>query len=420
MTITSFHHLDLIEELTRALDENNYQTPTPIQLSAIPSLLENQDLLGIAQTGTGKTAAFALPTLQHLFTTPCTPKPCATRALVLAPTRELAIQIADNCEIYAKYLSLRQTTIFGGVKQKKQVQAMSEGVDLLIATPGRLLDLMQQGHIDLGSVTHLILDEADRMLDMGFINDIKKIMANIPKKRQTLLFSATMPSSISKLANSLLNDPKRVDVTPEVVTVRKIKQSVYKISKKHKRALLATLLQNEDIAKTIIFSRTKHGANRIVKELEHEGITTAAIHGNKSQTARQKALDAFKKGEIRTLVATDIAARGIDVDNISHVINYDLPSEPESYVHRIGRTARAGTKGTAISFCDETEGKLLNLVEKVIKFKIPIVKTPDLLKLQPLEKEIQQRKAAVKKKPNNAFQKSKAKKQRSRLGKNRK
>ena len=411
--------MDLAQELTRALDENNYKTPTPIQMSAIPSLLEKRDFLGIAQTGTGKTAAFALPILHQLFTEPRTPKPCTTRALVLAPTRELAIQIADNCEIYAQHLSLRQVTIYGGVKQKPQVQAMSQGVDLLIATPGRLLDLMQQGHIDLSMVTHLILDEADRMLDMGFVRDIKKIMLTIPKKRQTLLFSATMPSSINRLAGSLLNDPVKIDVTPEVVTVRKIKQTLYKISKKHKRALLATLLQNEEISKTIIFSRTKHGANRIVKELEHEGITTAAIHGNKSQTARQKALEAFKKGEIRTLVATDIAARGIDVDNISHVINYDLPSEPESYVHRIGRTARAGTKGSAISFCDEGEGKLLGLIEKIIKFQIPLLKTPELLKLEPLEKETKERKVAVKKKTNNAFQKSKIKKQRTRLGKNR-
>ncbi len=420
MTITSFHHLGLVEELTRSLDENNYNTPTPIQINAIPALLEGQDLLGIAQTGTGKTAAFALPILHHLFSTPCKLKPCMVRALVLAPTRELAIQIAENCEVYAQYLSLSQTTVYGGVKHKAQIQAMSKGVDLLIATPGRLLDLMQQGCIDLSMVTHLVLDEADRMLDMGFINDIRKIMLNIPKERQTLLFSATMPASINKLANSLLDNPKRVDVTPEVVTVRKINQTIYKVPKKNKRALLATLLQNEDISKAIVFSRTKHGANRIVKELEHAGVSTAAIHGNKSQTARQKALDEFKQGNLRTLVATDIAARGIDVDNITHVINYDLPSEPESYVHRIGRTARAGTKGTAISFCDETEGKILTVIEKIIKFKIPIVKTPDLLKLEPLPEEVKERSAPVRKKTNNAFQKSKMKKNRTRLGKNRK
>ncbi|PCJ00925.1 MAG: DEAD/DEAH box helicase [Alphaproteobacteria bacterium] len=384
MTTASFHDLGIVEPLTRALDENNYTTPTPIQLSAIPSLLEKQDLLGIAQTGTGKTAAFSLPVLQDLFTTQCTPRPRSTRALVLAPTRELAIQIADNCQIYGKYLSLRQTTIYGGVNQKSQVKAMSKGVDILIATPGRLLDLVQQGHVDLGSVTHFILDEADRMLDMGFIHDIKKIIAKIPRKRQTLLFSATMPSSINKLAKSLLHNPKTVEVTPKVITVEKIDQSLYKVAKKDKRSLLVTLLQNEDITKAIIFSRTKHGANRIVKELDHARISSAVIHGNKSQGARQKALAAFKNGEIRTLVATDIAARGIDVDNISHVINYDLPAEPESYVHRIGRTARAGTQGTAISFCDETEGKTLNAIERVIKFKIAVLQTPELERLAPI------------------------------------
>lgn len=419
MTIASFHHLGLIEELTRSLDENNYKTPTPIQQSAISSILENQDLLGVAQTGTGKTAAFALPVLQQLFTTPYTPKPCTTRALILAPTNELVIQIADNCEIYAKYLSLRQATIYGGVKQKQQIQAMSEGVDLLIATPGRLLDLVQQGHVDLSSVTHLVLDEADRMLATSILQDISKIMLKIPKKRQTLLFSATMPSSISKLTDRLLNKPKKVNVTPEAVTVIKIKQSVYKIPKKNKRALLATLLQNEDISKMIIFSRTREGANRIVKELEHAGISTAVIHGKKTQLSRQKALDEFKKGEVRTLVATDIVARGIDVENISHVINYDLPSEPETYVHRIGRTARAGTSGTAISFCDETEGKTLKLIERIIKYKIPISKTPYLIKVEPIIEEARERKIVVKKNTSNARYKSKMKKQRVRLGKNR-
>lgn len=402
MTTATFHDLGLIEPLTRALDENSYTTPTPIQLNAIPSLLEKQDLLGIAQTGTGKTAAFALPILQDLFTTPHTQKPRTTRALVLAPTRELAIQIAENFEIYGKYLSLRQTTIYGGVNQKPQVKTMSRGVDILIATPGRLLDLMQQGHVDLGSVTHLILDEADRMLDMGFIHDIKKIIAKIPRQRHTLLFSATMPSTISKLANSLLHDPKTVEVTPKVVTVEKIDQSLYKVTKKEKRALLVTLLENEDITKAIIFSRTKHGANRIVKELDHAGVSAAAIHGNKSQSARQKALTAFKESEIRTLVATDIAARGIDVDNISHVINYDLPDEPESYVHRIGRTARAGTQGTAISFCDETETKALNAVEKVIKFKIAVSATPELPKMAPIPKEPKPRKDTGPRKHSNA------------------
>lgn len=382
-TPATFHDLDLIKPLMRALDENHYITPTPIQLSAIPSLLEGRDLLGVAQTGTGKTAAFSLPTLQHLYTTKKSLKPRTARALVLAPTRELAIQIAENCLAYSKYLDLSQTTIYGGVNQKRQVKMMGKGVDLLIATPGRLLDLMQQGYVDLGSVSHLILDEADRMLDMGFIHDIKKIIAEIPKKRQTLLFSATMPSAISKLAGTLLNNPKTVEVTPKVVTVEKIKQNLYKVAKQDKRALLITLLENKDISKCIIFSRTKHGANRIVKELDGAGITSAAIHGNKSQSARQKALSAFKDGEIRLLVATDIAARGIDVDNITHVINYDLPAEAESYVHRIGRTARAGTQGTALSFCDETEGKVLKAIERLIKFEIETVKTPELKRSKP-------------------------------------
>lgn len=414
MTTANFYDLGIMEPLTRALAENKYTTPTPIQLNAIPSLLEKHDLLAVAQTGTGKTAAFSLPILQDLFTTECVMKPRTARALVLAPTRELAIQIADNCSIYGKYLSLRQATIFGGVNQKSQVKAMSKGVDLLIATPGRLLDLMQQGHVDLGSVTHLILDEADRMLDMGFINDIRKIIAKIPRKRQTLLFSATMPSSISKLANSLLNNPKTVEVTPKVVTVEKIDQSLFKIDKKDKRALLVTLLQDENITKAIVFSKTRHGANRIVKELDLARISSAAIHGNKSQSARQKALAAFKDGEIRVLVATDIAARGIDVDNISHVINYDLPSEPESYVHRIGRTARAGTQGIAISFCDETEGKVLKAVEKVIKFKIAVSETPELKRLAPVATAPQDRNVAGKKKNSDTQKNNKPPKNRGR------
>ncbi len=407
MTTPTFHELGLIEPITRTLDEHNYITPTPIQLNAIPILLNNQDLLGIAQTGTGKTAAFSLPLLQHLFKTQCNPTPRKARALVLAPTRELAIQIAENCQVYSKHLSLRQTTIFGGVNQKPQVKMMSKGVDLLIATPGRLLDLMQQGHIDLSSISHFVLDEADRMLDMGFINDIKKIMAKIPKKRHTLLFSATMPNTISKLAKSLLNNPKTVEVTPKVVTVEKIDQVLYKVGKKEKRSLLVNLLQNKDITRAIIFSKTKHGANRIVQELEHSGISSAAIHGNKSQSARQKALAAFKDGEIRTLVATDIAARGIDVDKISHVINYDLPNEPESYVHRIGRTARAGTKGSAISFCDESEHKELRAIERVIRFKIEVVKTPELEKMEPLKLAPKPRQGGGQRRSNNAPNKNK-------------
>lgn len=391
MTFSTFDTLGLVEPIARALAKNNYTTPTPIQLSAIPTLLKKEDLLGIAQTGTGKTAAFALPLLQHLFKSQCDPTPRTVRALVLAPTRELVIQIADNCKIYGEHLSLRQTTIFGGVNEKPQIKMMSRGVDLLIATPGRLLDLMEQGYVDLGSVAYLVLDEADRMLDMGFIKDIKKIIAKIPRKRHTMLFSATMPESISGLANSILIDPKTVEVTPEVITVEKIDQSVYLVDKKDKRALLVTLLKDKTLDKVIVFSKTKHGANRIVQELEHARISSAAIHGNKSQSARQKALEAFKNNEIRVLVATDIAARGIDVDNISHVINYDLPNEPESYVHRIGRTARAGTGGIAFAFCDETERDLLKDIEKVIKFKLAVTLTPALEKMAPIPNALPER-----------------------------
>lgn len=381
MTKYTFNDLNIIEPIKTALAKNGYITPTPIQQNSIPILLDNHDLLGIAQTGTGKTAAFSIPILQHLYLSQSNPKPRMTRALVLAPTRELVIQIADNCKIYGANLSLRQTTIFGGVGEQPQIKIMSKGVDLIIATPGRLLDLMEQGHINLSEVSHLVLDEADRMLDMGFVKDIKKIIAKIPKQRQTMLFSATMPDSIRDLVNGILTHPKTVTVTPEVITVEKITQTLYHVDKKDKRALLINLLQNEQLDKIIVFSRTKHGANRIVEGLDYAGISSLAIHGNKSQSARQKALEAFKSSEIRVLVATDIAARGIDVDNISHVINFDLPSEPESYVHRIGRTARAGAGGIAFTFYDkELEKKPLMDIEKLIKFKITVTPTPILEK----------------------------------------
>lgn len=341
-------------------------------------------MLGIAQTGTGKTAAFSLPLLQKLFQTQKPYVPRSARALILAPTRELAVQITDNCNDYGQHLSMRHCVIFGGVSQGPQVNYMSKGVDLLIATPGRLLDLINQGHIDLKAVSHLVLDEADRMLDMGFIKDIKKIIATIPKERQTMLFSATMPPSISSLAHSILKDPVKVEVTPKVVTVERIDQSVHHIKRSEKNALLVTLLANPAMDKVIVFSKTKHGANRIANQLENAGIVSAPIHGNKSQGARQKALEAFKTGKVRVLVATDIVARGIDVDNVSHVINFDLPDEPESYVHRIGRTARAGTGGVAIAFCDETEKKLLRDIERTIRRELKVVPTPTLVKLQPL------------------------------------
>jgi len=377
MTEINFNDLNIIKPIKFALAKNGYITPTPVQKNSIPILLDNNDLLGIAQTGTGKTASFAIPILQHLYLSQSNPRPRMTRALVLAPTRELVIQIADNCKIYGENLSLRQTTIFGGVSENPQIKTMSRGVDLVIATPGRLLDLMEQGHVNLSGISHLVLDEADRMLDMGFIRDIKKIIAKIPTERQTMLFSATMPDSIRGFANSILKKPKTVTVTPEVITVEKITQTLYHVDKKDKNALLINLLKDEKLEKIIVFSRTKHGANRIVQALERANVLALAIHGNKSQSARQKALESFKNHEVRVLVATDIAARGIDVSNISHVINYDLPNEPESYVHRIGRTARAGAGGIAFAFYDkETERKPLLDIEKLIKFKINVTPTP--------------------------------------------
>jgi len=384
MTTRSFHDLGIIEPITRVLAANNYTHPTPIQLSAIPPLLEGKDMLGIAQTGTGKTAAFSLPILQKLSQAKYPYIPCSTRALILAPTRELAVQITDNCHDYGQHLGLRQCVIFGGVSQGPQVHYMSKGVDILIATPGRLLDLINQGHISLAQVSFFVLDEADRMLDMGFIHDIKKIIATIPKERQTMLFSATMPTSIDALAHRVLNNPVKVEVTPQVITVERIEQSVYQIKKAEKNALLITLLQDSALDKVIVFSRTKHGANRILAQLENADIIAAAIHGNKSQGARQKALEGFKNGKVRVLVATDIVARGIDVDNVSHVINYDLPEEPESYVHRIGRTARAGASGIAIAFCDETERGLLKDIERSIQRSLEVMAVPSLVKMKHL------------------------------------
>jgi ATP-dependent RNA helicase RhlE len=385
MTTRSFHDLGVIEPITRVLAENNYINPTPIQLQAIPPLLEGKDMLGIAQTGTGKTAAFALPILQKLSQAKLPYIPRGARALVLAPTRELAIQINDNCAIYGQHLGLRHCVIFGGVSQGPQVNYISKGIDLLIATPGRLLDLIHQGHVNLKDISFLVLDEADRMFDMGFIRDIKKIIATIPKERQTMLFSATMPPSISALAHSVLRNPVKVEVTPQVVTVERIEQSVYAVPRAQKNALLVTLLQDTAMNKVIVFSKTKHGANRISLQLENAGIVSAPIHGNKSQGARQKALEAFKNGKVRVLVATDIVARGIDVDNISHVINFDLPDEPESYVHRIGRTARAGAGGIAVAFCDESEGKLLRAIERTINRSLTVLPLPQLVKLQPVK-----------------------------------
>jgi len=367
LTEVNFSGLGLAEPLTRALAAANYTDPTPIQKQAIPPLLDGRDLLGLAQTGTGKTAAFVCPLLQHLTGNRKQAGARACRALILAPTRELAIQIDESIRSYARYVSVRHTVITGGVSQQRQVRAMQRGVDILVATPGRLLDLVGQGHVALHSARHLILDEADRMFDMGFIRDIRKIVALLPRERQTMLFSATMPREIERLAREILNDPARIEVTPEVVTVDRVAQHVYHVPGFAKRALLEDLMADPALSRVIVFTRTKHGANRLAGQLVKSGVNADAIHGNKSQGARQRALENFRDNSARVLVATDIAARGIDVDGVTHVINFDLPMEAESYVHRIGRTARAGASGTAISFCDPSERKYLRDIERLIK-----------------------------------------------------
>jgi len=364
--------LDLIEPLQRAIDAENYRKPTPIQARSIPPLLEGRDLLGCAQTGTGKTAAFALPVLQRLAAT-VADEALLPRALVLAPTRELAIQVARSFETYGKNLELFGVTIYGGVNEKPQIEELKRGVDWVVATPGRLLDLMGRGFCDLSKVEFFVLDEADRMLDMGFINDIKKVMKVLPKKRQNLLFSATIPDDIVRLSKSFLHQPVRVDIAPETPTVDKIDQSVYLVEKRAKRKLIVELAEAQNVQCGIVFTRTKHGANRLTKRLNKAGISAKAIHGNKSQNARQKALKALKDGEIRLLVGTDVAARGIDVDDVTHVFNFDLPNVAEVYVHRIGRTGRAGRRGTAIAFCDESEREYLRDIEELIGEKIVVV-----------------------------------------------
>lgn len=364
----NFQELNLNEALLRAVHAEGYTEPTPIQAQTIPHLLAGRDVLGCAQTGTGKTAAFALPILQRLQ------KPQRhIRALVLSPTRELASQIGDSFAAYGQFLPLKHTVIFGGVGQNPQVQALKKGVDILVATPGRLLDLINQGIVSLNGIEIFVLDEADRMLDMGFIHDVKRVLKVLPAKRQNLLFSATMPADIVELANSFLHEPVHVEVTPQATTVEKIDQSIFFVEKNDKRALLEHLLSDKKVKRALIFTRTKHGANKVVKNLAIARITAEAIHGNKSQTAREKALANFKSGAIRVLVATDIAARGIDVEGITHVINYDLPNIPESYVHRIGRTARAGASGVAYSFCDQEERAYLKDIEKTIRIHVPVV-----------------------------------------------
>lgn len=367
-----FNELPLLPTILKNVEEAGYTTPTPIQAQSIPSLLEGKDLLGIAQTGTGKTASFTLPMLQKLSGRDFSLTPLQPRSLILAPTRELASQIKEQLDKYGKDLKIKNAVIFGGVGQASQVAALRSGLDILIATPGRLLDLMNQGHCKLNKVEIFVLDEADRMLDMGFINDIKKVIAVLPQQKQTMLFSATMPNEIVGIANRILKNPVRVEVTPPSSTVERINQKIIFCQKAHKYQLLRKILGDEGVELTLVFTRTKHGANKIVDYLAMHKIESAAIHGNKSQSAREAALENFKSGKIKVLVATDIAARGIDVQGVSHVINYDLPVEAESYVHRIGRTARAGKDGDAISFCDETERDALSRIQKLINKKLPV------------------------------------------------
>ncbi|WP_324026425.1 DEAD/DEAH box helicase [Maribacter sp. BPC-D8] len=368
----TFKELGLAEPILKALEAEGYTHPTPIQEQSIPILLKGKDLLGVAQTGTGKTAAFGIPILHQLYEgISLSQSKRKVKALVVTPTRELAIQIGESFTAYGKFTGLRNTVIFGGVKQGKQVNALRGGVDILIATPGRLLDLMNQGFISFRDLEHVVLDEADQMLDMGFIHDIKKIIAKLPPKRQSLFFSATMPKDIVVLSRKMLGDFERVTIKPEQATAEKVEQGVYFVSKANKPKLLIHLLEKQPNDSVLVFSRTKHGANKIVKKLDQAGIRAAAIHGNKSQTARQKALGDFKDGKLKVLVATDIAARGIDVDDLSLVVNYDLPNVSETYVHRIGRTGRANASGTAISFCDKEERAYLRDIEKLIKQPIP-------------------------------------------------
>jgi ATP-dependent RNA helicase RhlE len=367
MTFDTFSALGVAEPLHRALDAENYVRPTPIQAQAIPQLLAGKDVLGIAQTGTGKTAAFALPILQRLAANRQAPVAGAPRALILAPTRELAVQINTSFRTYGRHVGLRHAVILGGVGMQPQIDALRRGVDILVATPGRLIDLMSQRHVRLDRVAVFVLDEADRMLDMGFVRDVRRIAAALPKQRQTLLFSATMPAEIARLAQELLHQPVRVEVTPPARTVDRIDQQVFFVDAGAKRDLLVRLLADPALSRVVVFTRTKRGANRVAEYLVKAGIGADAIHGNKSQGARQRALEGFRSGRARVLVATDIAARGIDIDGITHVVNFELPNEPESYVHRIGRTARAGADGVAISFCDPAERDYLRAIERLTK-----------------------------------------------------
>lgn len=368
----TFQELGLVDPILAALKDKDYNTPTPIQEKVIPTILENKDVLGCAQTGTGKTAAFSIPVIQQLLKKDHQGRK-KIRTLIITPTRELAIQIEENVKAYSKYTNLKQCVIYGGVSQGKQVNQLKAGVDILIATPGRLLDLIDQKYIKLNDVSYLVLDEADRMLDMGFINDIKRILKLVPDERQTLFFSATMPDNIMKLANSILTNPVKVEVSPVSSTADTVEQQVFYTNRDTKNALLMHLLENTEMDQVLLFARTKHGADRIVRNLHKKKVQADAIHGNKSQGQRQKALKNFKDGKIRVLVATDIAARGIDINELHYVINYDIPNEPETYVHRIGRSGRAGKDGTAISICEPEENILMRDIEKLIGKKVPTI-----------------------------------------------
>lgn len=373
IVLMTFENLNLIEPILKALQQEGYEKPTPIQEKAIPIVLNGRDLLGCAQTGTGKTAAFSIPILQNLYQRKSVPGKRKIKALILTPTRELAIQIGESFTAYGRYTDVRHVVIFGGVSQVPQVEALRKGVDILVATPGRLLDLVNQGMIQLAALEYFVLDEADRMLDMGFIHDIKRILPLLPQKRQTLFFSATMPAEIAKLADSILCRPEKVEVTPPASTVDRIEQWVYHVEKADKKELLIQLLKDPEIGSALVFSRTKYGADKISRFLNRAGVKADAIHGEKSQTARQRALAGFKEHKIQVLVATDIAARGIDVEELAYVFNNDLPEVPETYVHRIGRTGRAGHSGKAISFCSSEESSLLKDIQHLIGKKIPVV-----------------------------------------------
>lgn len=370
----NFTELPLHRDILKAIAEKGYEQPTPIQEQSIPIVVEGHDLIGVAQTGTGKTAAFSIPTIEILTRLNGATRTKKPKALILTPTRELAIQIQENIASYSKFLpNIRNLVIFGGVGQQPQVNALRKGVDILVATPGRLLDLIGQGHINLGELAFFVLDEADRMLDMGFIHDVKKVLKLLPKKRQNLLFSATMPENIVQLASSFMHNPRRVTIAPESSTAERVEQAVYYVDKPNKRKLLLHLLKKEIEGQVLVFSRTKHGANRIARDLGKHRISAAAIHGNKGQTARQKALGEFKSGKLRVLVATDIAARGIDVEELPQVIQFDLPNVPETYVHRIGRTGRAGAEGRAIAFCDDAEKQQLRAIYRLTRQKPAVV-----------------------------------------------